>query len=267
MALGLARGGWAVSMAIVTAGRLAAQAVPAQLGMSERETQETFLGSVFSGYPQWSSAVSAAFVALPASVRTTVVQGGFAWARAWVKSPAFRSAYEHERQSAKPRPPEHEGSVDDELKRQLDEQRKSMEESRKAMAALPPEQQKAFEEVLKQTEAQLKDPDFLKMMRSGIEMDRASRLEDYQSSVARWEESHPADPGVLVGRRLQAFLTECGDVDFAAKLQTRDRKMVFVNPDYELKPSNWKMCYRAGPEAVGAARTAATAWLRELAGT
>jgi hypothetical protein len=30
------------------------------------------------------------------------------------------------------------------------------------------------------------------------------------------------------------------------------------------QPSDWKMCFRAGREAVTAARTAAQAWLREL---
>jgi hypothetical protein len=89
--------------------------------------------------------------------------------------------------------------------------------------------------------------------------------ERYQSSLAQWEEDLPADPGTLVERRLRAFLVECGDVDFSATLQARDRKMVFVNPDYETRSAEWKTCYRAGPAAVGAARAAATAWLKELA--
>jgi hypothetical protein len=267
MALGRAGGGWAVGLAIMTAGSLAAQAVPGQLGMNERDAQESFLGSVIGGYPRWSTAAAAAFVALPASARVAVVQGGFAWAGAWVKSAAFRTGYETERQNAKPRPPEHEGTVDDELKRHLAERRKDLEESRKALAALPPEQRKELEAVFKLTEDQLKDPEYLGMMRTGIEMERAGELENYQSSLTRWEEAYPADARVLVARRLQAFLTECGDVDFSARLQARDRKMVFVNPDYELKSTNWKTCFRAGREAVGAARTAATAWLKELPGT
>jgi hypothetical protein len=264
MALGLARSGWAVGLALVTAGGLAAQAVPAQLGVSEADAQESFLYSVIGGYPAWGAA-GTAFVKLPAAARVAVVQTGFAWAKALVKSAGFRTAYQNRREGAKPVPPDAEGTVDDELARQLAEQRKSLEESRKALAALPPEQRKELEAILKQTEDQFKDPQFQAMMRSGIETQRASALEDYRSALRRWEEAYPADPGVLIGRRLQAFLTECGDVDFSAKLQARDRKMVFVNPDYELKSPNWKTCYRAGPEAMGAARTAATAWLAELA--
>jgi hypothetical protein len=264
MALGFRRGSWAGALALVTAANLAAQAVPSQLGVSERDAQESFLGSAIAGYPQWGVAAKA-FVALPAAARVAVVQGGFAWAKSYVKSPGFRTSYEHARQEAKPEPPNPEGTVDEELQRQVDQQRKDLEESRKALAALPPEQRKDLEAMLKQTEAQLKDPQYLAMMRSAIEADRAGARESYQSNLSQWEEAYPANPEILVGRRLQAFLTECGDVDFSAKLQARERKMVFVNPDYEFKSPNWKMCYRAGREAVGAARTAATAWLKELA--
>jgi len=265
MALGLRRGSWAGALAIVTAANLAAQAVPSQLGVSERDAQESFLGSVIAGYPRWGVA-AAAFVALPAAARVAVVQGGFAWAKFYVKSPGFRTGYENARQGAKPEPPNPEGTVDDEINRQVAEQLKDLGESRKALATLPPEQRKDFEAMLKQTEAQLKDPQILAMMRSAIEADRAGRQENYQSDMQRWAEQYPPNPEILVGRRLQAFLTECGDVDFSAQVQPREGKLRFVNPDYEMKPANWKTCYRAGPEAVGAARAAATAWLKELPG-
>lgn len=266
MTLGLPRRGWGVGLAIVTAANLAAQTVPSQLGVSEGDAQQSLLGSVVSGYPQWSVA-GKAFVALPAAARVAVVQGGFVWARAYVKSPAFRTAYVNARNGAKPVAPDAQGTVDDELKRQLAEQRASLEESRKALAALPADQRKALEDVFKQTEAQFKDPEFVGMMRTGIEMERVGRQETYESNVREWEASFPARPEILVARRLQAFLTECGDVDFSAKLQPREHKMVFVDPDYEMKSASWKTCFRAGPEAVGAARGAATAWLEALSKT
>src|SRR3989304_673820 len=128
MTRGLGSGGWAGALAIVTAAHLAAQAVPSQLGVSEPDAQESFLGSVTSGYPQWGVAATA-FVALPAAARVAVVQGGFAWAKAYVKSPGFRTRYENARQSAKPEPPNPEGTVDDELKRQVAQQLKDLAES------------------------------------------------------------------------------------------------------------------------------------------
>lgn len=36
------------------------------------------------------------------------------------------------------------------------------------------------------------------------------------------------------------------------------------NESYESKPSEWKLCYRAGKEPVAAARVAVGAWLKEL---
>ena len=84
-----------------------------------------------------------------------MVRCGFAWAKSHVKSPGFRTGYEDARQRAKPQPPNPEGTVDDELRRQVAEQLEDLGESRKALATLPPEQRKDLEAMLKQTEAQL----------------------------------------------------------------------------------------------------------------
>lgn len=40
--------------------------------------------------------------------------------------------------------------------------------------------------------------------------------------------------------------------------------MVFADPGLEDKSSEWKLCYRAGREAVDAAREAAKAWITEI---
>lgn len=266
MTRGTHEGRWAGALIILTAANLAAQAVPSQLGVSEPDAQESFLQSVVSGYPEWGMA-GAAFVALPAAARVAVVQGGFAWARAYVKSTGFRTGYESARQRMKPQAPEVEGTVDDEVKRQVAEQLADLEETRKAMGQLPADQRKDFEAMLQQTAAQLKDPEYLGMLRSAIEAERASEQETHQTRMQEWAEAYPANPDLVVRRRLEAFLTECADVDFSAKLQSQYGMMRFVNPDYEMKPANWKTCYRAGPDAVGAARAAATAWLEALKGT
>jgi hypothetical protein len=68
------------------------------------------------------------------------------------------------------------------------------------------------------------------------------------------------DPNATIKRRLTFFLETTKDVDFGAKLAGRQ----FANEDYESKPSEWKMCYRAGREATTAAREVATAWLADL---
>jgi hypothetical protein len=67
-----------------------------------------------------------------------------------------------------------------------------------------------------------------------------------------------------VANVLQQFLAAGADVDFDAKLTPSGGAMTFVNPDYEQKSSEWKMCFRAGRAPVAAARAAGQAWLKEL---
>jgi len=68
------------------------------------------------------------------------------------------------------------------------------------------------------------------------------------------------NPDVTIRRRLEAFLEMSKTVDFDATLNGRQ----FANPDYEAKPSEWKMCFRAGREATQAAREEAESWLKDL---
>ena len=68
----------------------------------------------------------------------------------------------------------------------------------------------------------------------------------------------------FMNKRLREFLDVSGDVNFEAELAPNDDRHRFAEPQYEQKSSAWKLCYRAGKEAVSAARTFATAWLGEL---
>lgn len=74
------------------------------------------------------------------------------------------------------------------------------------------------------------------------------------------EKKIPADPNVLVKQRLNEFLELSGSVDFDAKVSSR----MFVNPEYEAKSREWKMCFRAGKAVITAAREEVQAWLKEL---
>lgn len=72
------------------------------------------------------------------------------------------------------------------------------------------------------------------------------------------------DPNVQLKRRLQAFLETTADVDFAAKTTGSGSMRRFADEAYESKPSEWKMCFRAGPEVTKAVRAFAEEWLAEL---
>lgn len=250
------------ALLLVTAVTLA-QTLPSQLGLGATDAQGYFLDSIAQGGVSYGSA-GKAFVALPTAARVTVVREGLAWARAYADSAAFKTAYAKRRDQQKPEAPTFVGTVDQALKQKQDEQKKQLADSRAMLAQLPADQRAQMESIFKQTETQMNDPAYVAMMRQGIEMDRASAQKQYQDALAEWQKNYPADPNVLIARRLQLFLTVSADVDFTAKLEGSGTSKTFVNPAYQQKPSDWKMCYRAGKEPVDAARAAVTDWLKAL---
>lgn len=72
------------------------------------------------------------------------------------------------------------------------------------------------------------------------------------------------DPNVTLRLRLQEFLDLSADVDFAAATTGSGSSRRFVDESYEAKSAQWKMCFRAGKEATGAARAFAQEWLESL---
>lgn len=241
-----------------------AQSAPARLGLSDAQAQDALLRSLEDGGLSVSSSTTRAFVALPPAARATLVDAAFTWTKTYATSAAFKTAYLHARDEEKPEAPAFAGSVDDELKRKQDEQAKSLEQSRSVLAMLPADQRAQMEATITQAEAQWKDPTMVALLRQGVVADRAQKQQAYQADLERWQQTRPADPLVLVARRLRDFLELSATVDFNAKLEGSGTDRRFVNEDYQSKPSDWKMCFRAGPDAVAAARRDAAAWLKEL---
>lgn len=103
------------------------------------------------------------------------------------------------------------------------------------------------------TKSKLGIPKFGKMLENKInnKIDKAEN-----------EKKYPSDPDELVKKRLTDFLAISATVDFDAELNGGR----FVNPEYEKKSPDWKMCYRAGKDVVEAARVEAQKWLDELNG-
>ena len=156
---------------------------------------------------------------------------------------------------------------EDELKRQSDEQKLAAEESKRAIASLPPDQRKALEDALKKTTEMIvamDTPEQKQLRLEAIKAMRSERTQQYQQELANWQREYPDDPKPIIARRLREFLALSADVDFAAELRSDGGRMLFVNPAYQAKSAQWKMCFRAGKEATTAARAAVQAWLQEL---
>jgi hypothetical protein len=243
------------------AGGLAAQTVLSRLGVSESHAREIVMSAIEGMFGLGNTAKP--FLALAPAARAAAVNDVVGWAKTYFASPAFKAEWAKEREQAKPQQ-DARGTVDDELKAKNAEQQKSLDDARKMLPMLPPDAQKAMQEQLKQMEATMKDPAQQKMQRDMIIAERGDKDKQFTDDMKRWGEQYPADHNVLIAKRLHDFLTVSADVNFDAKLKVENSAKVFVDPQYEEKPPEWKMCYRAGREATQAARTAATQWLKEI---
>jgi hypothetical protein len=134
---------------------------------------------------------------------------------------------------------------------------------------MPADMQKSMKPVLDQGQKQLKDyqnPNYKlwPILAANDVRENESKTEQYKREIARWEKEHPADSKEIVKQRLQKFLDLTADVDYNAELKEKYNKKVFANPDYERKPQEWKMAFRAGKEVTETARVFVQQWLSEL---
>jgi flagellar motility protein MotE (MotC chaperone) len=242
---------------------LHAQGTLVDLGVTEANARREIVGSLTSGSVNVYAAAKAFRAASPA-VRASLVKTAMGWAKTYTESAAFKADYEKQRQADTPTPPKFKGSIDDELAAQRAERKKSLDESKKNLEKMPANMRPQMEATIKQMEAQFAkmdaDPQMVSMSRQGIEMQRANDQKAYEERVVAHDKRFPVDPRTLIARRLREFLDMSKDVDFNAKLVPAGSKQRFADARYEGKPAEWKLCYRAGTDAVAAARAAAQAW-------
>ena len=249
---------------------LSAADVLTQLGLTPAAAREILMSGVGSGWVNYSMAASA-FKKAPVELRVELAQGAIAWARAFTESPDFKTSYAKLRETRRPQAPKFEGTPEEEYARQREKQAKDQakgaEDMKKAMAQMAPDQRKQMEEAMQQAAEVMKQmdtPEMRKMMLDGIRMSREQQTAEYNAGMKKWADEYPENPAPVIAKRLKAFLDMSAAVDFDAKLVEKNGKMRFVNPAYESKPSEWKVCYRLGKEPVAAARAAAEAWMKEL---
>lgn len=239
----------------------------AKLDLTPAAARAGVLDSLGGGTP-YNDAAYKAFKALPGLARETAVRAGLAWIRSYVAGAEFQAAYARVREQEKPLPPETRPAADEQVRKMRADLEKSIAEMRKNMAAMDAETRKAMEAAIQQMRAQMeqmeKDPQQRDLMRQSLAMAGAEDRKRHEEALREWERKYPPDPRTLIRRRIQEFLAASAGVDFAAKLLPRDGKMVFASQEYEAKPAEWKLCFRAGREATGAARAVAAAWLAEL---
>jgi hypothetical protein len=253
---------------VAAAAMVAAQTGLIGFGVKDAEVKmglaEAVIGNHLPAYP----AAKLYYAATPAA-RVALVKAFLATAKAYSETAAFKADYDKHREGAKPHPPEVKGSADQQMSDQQVQQRKQLEATKAQVAKMPPEMQAQMKEMLKKIEEQLNkqasDPSQNDATKHVYEMQAQQDQERYNKSLAEWSADYPEQPDTLIAKRLKAFLALTADIDFDAKLETLgDGSSRFADPQYESKPTDWKLCYRAGREPVAAARAFTQDWLNHL---
>ncbi len=257
----------AVAAAAGTAAAQGQADVLTQLGVNPAGAREAVVETLASG-SAYNDAAFRAFKALAPSVRAAVVKAGLAWIKAYTATPEFKADYAKYRDGQKPKPPDAVPSVDEFLKKQRQDMEKQAAEMRQAAAGMDAATKKTLEDGIKQMTAQIeameKDPAQRAQVKAMLDAQREENKARSEEALAEWNKRTPSDPKTLIADRIREFLETSADVDFTAKLVKSGSLMRFANEDYEAKSPQWKLCFRAGKEAVAAARAFAQSWLAEL---
>jgi flagellar biosynthesis GTPase FlhF len=260
--------GW--SLAVVGAGAavLVAQTGLLGFGLQADRIKPSVVASLTDGMiPAYPNAK--AYRAASVAARVAFVKQGMAWVKAYTESAAFKADYNQHRANARPEAAQQKGSPDDQYSKMLADQRKQVEELKKSLKNMTPDMQKSMQPVIQQMEEGIEksanDPKLATMMKQGMAQAAVNDQENARKEMADYDQHYPADPKVLIARRLHEFLDETKDVSYDAALTAAEGgKMRFSDQQFESKPDRWKIYYRAGREPMEAARSFAADWLRQL---
>lgn len=212
--------------------------------------------------------VARAYARMPAAARGPATTAAFTWARAYLSSPAFAAAYAKVRDEQRPAGVANQASVDDTLKKMMDEQWAALEQTRKMAAGFPEKERAGVLAMIKESEARLKSPETVQIWRAAVEAEQGVTAASGSKALADWEARYPASPNAFVREHLQLFLAETANVDFTlAAFMVRGpggEVLGFLSPGYMGIPWQHVHAIVAGREALDAGRAAAAAWLKEL---
>ncbi len=239
------------------------------LNISEEDAYNDISNSFQSGSFQYP--YSKVYQTFSSSVRTAMVNEIGSFAKAYTKTDDFKKKYEDFRLSKKPTEPDS-FKTNDQLKTQYKQEiQKSIDDLESKIAAATGDAKTAMQNALTQIKDQVKqlddpnNPMFSAEMEKERENNYEGQVQEYQKELAGWSDQYPDSPVKMIKERLNYFLQLSGTVDFKAKLiKNQYGVFVFDNPDYEGKPDDWKLVFRAGKESTDAARQVAQEWLSEL---
>lgn len=255
-------------IAVAAGATLAGQAITTQLGITEGRAKEAVFDSFMAGAVSLAGKAEV-FSAATSQARVAMVNGATTLARAFVDSDEFKRRYADHREANGPDPLPAEQTAEQVLAKQRSGFEQQVEALRKQFVedSITPEQKATLEEGFEAMRARFtemeKGPQRAEM-ETMLKAQRAEQVTAHAAAMKEFEGLFPADPRGLVAMRLRAFLDATRDLDFTAKLVEEGKVRKFADPALEAKPSEWKMCFRAGKPATDAAREFARKWLADL---
>jgi len=255
-------------VAVTIGATLTGQAVTTQLGITEGRATEAVFDSFMAGAVSLAGKAEV-FTAASPQARVAMVAGATTLARAFVESDEFTRRYADHREANGPGPLPDEQTADQVLAKQRAGFEQQVDALRKQFVddAITPEQKATLEEGFEAMRARFtemeKGPQRTEM-EGMLKAQRSQQVSGRAAAVKQFDALYPADPRALVALRLRRFLDVTRDVDFTAKLTEQNKKQKFADPALEAKPSEWKLCFRAGKPATDAAREFARTWLADL---
>jgi hypothetical protein len=238
------------------------------LGTNATEAHNSIFMTLTSGLPALAGERSV-FQAASGEARGAMVRAVVAVARTFAGSADFARRYALYRDAQKPQRAAGPRSGSEALSQQQVAMEQAIKQALEHAAQLPADARKQVEDSIADMRKQVAELNADPEYRAAVDRMAAdnARQDDaeFAQKLAAFNAEFPEDVNALVARRLRQFLTTCGDVDFDARLETgADQRQRFVNPAYERRSRDWKMCFRAGKPAVDAARAAANEWLATL---
>ncbi len=255
-----------VLAASVSVAVIGAQAVTAQLGITEGRAREAVFDSFVSGAVSIAGKADV-FTSASPQARVAMVNAALTLARAFVESAEFPKRYADHREANGPDPLPPATNADEVLAKQRANFEVQVEGMRKQLGDVTPEQRETLEKGFESVRArftEMEKGEARVELEAALKEQRIRQEQAHQAAMKELDAVYPADPRALVANRLRKFLDLSKDIDFTAQLVERNRKKRFVDAALEARPAEWKMLFRAGKPAVDAARAFAQKWLADL---
>ena len=238
-----------------------------QLGITKTDADNKITSSMLGGYLNTYGVKNV--TSIVAGNRSAVARDLLVYTKQYVNTETFKKEYAALKETYKPQ--EFKIQTPEEMRAEMiDIYKKSITETEAALSKADAGMKSIFENVLTESRKQLKeaeDPNnkMIANYSKNYEALLKSNQQSYQQSLQEWENKYPTNHLLFVKQRLQRFLDETKDIDFAAVLTEAHGKKIFVNPVYEKnKGTYWKMAFRAGKEVVEPTRTFVQQWLIQI---